>query len=111
MASKYYTTALAKVAGSSTQFTADIYLADAANVGSYGVELAISGAPANVTYTYTAATLTGFTSLASSEGGISGFSSSTTAGGSGYPDRLRHGGLCCGAHSRLQARGEQQQFR
>ena len=79
MAAKYYTTALAKVAGSSTQFTADIYLAGADNVGSYGAELAISGNPANVTYAYTAATLTGFTSLAS--GGISGFSSSTTAGG------------------------------
>ena len=51
MASKYYTTALAKVAGSSTQFTADIYLADAANVGSYGAELAISGNPLNVSYT------------------------------------------------------------
>ncbi len=80
MASKYYTTALAKVAGSSTQFTADIYLADAANVGSYGVELALSGAPANVTYTYTGAAISGFTALAS-DGGISGYSSSTDAGG------------------------------
>ena len=79
--SKYYTTPLVKVGDSSTQFTADIYLADAANVGSYGVELALSGNPANVTYTYTEAAISGFTALAS-EGGISGFSSSTTVGGS-----------------------------
>ena len=75
----YYATTPVRVAGSSTQFTADIYLAGASNVGAYGVELEVNGKPAGVSYSYTAATVSGFS--ASAGVGISAFSSSTTVGG------------------------------
>ena len=65
MASKYYTSALTKVAGTSTQFTADIFLADAANVGEYMVELVVDGNPQpGVNYSYTAADVSGFSTAA-----------------------------------------------
>ena len=79
MTTKYYTTPLVKVGESGTTYSADIYLSDASNVGSYGVELTLSGSPANVSYSYKAATVSGFNSSAFD--GISGFSSDINAGG------------------------------
>ena len=76
----YYATTPVRVAGSSTQFTADIYLAGASNVGAYGVELEVNGKPAGASYSYTAASVSGF-SASAGVGGISAFSSSTTVGG------------------------------
>lgn len=55
MTAKYYTTPLVKVGNSSSIFTSNIYLSDASNVGSYGLELVVSGKPSNVSYSYTAA--------------------------------------------------------
>ncbi|MEI6762518.1 MAG: Ig-like domain-containing protein, partial [Betaproteobacteria bacterium] len=83
---KFYTGALAPVAESSTQFSASIYLANANNVGAYGVDLEVQGKPAGVTYTFSAASVSGFSSFAGDgEGGVSGFATGagvnfTTAG-------------------------------
>jgi len=64
MAAKYYSTPLVKVGNSSSIFTSNIYLSDASNVGSYGLELVVSGEPSNVSYSYTAANVAGFSVLA-----------------------------------------------
>ena len=79
MTAKYYSTPLVKVGNSSSIFTSNIYLSDASNVGSYGLELVVSGKPSNVSYSYTAANVAGFSVSAYS--GVAGFSSSADVGG------------------------------
>lgn len=78
MSARYYASPPVNQADASgRQFTANIYLAGAANVGAYSVELVVNGNPENVTYIYRAATVSGFTAVAGQ--GIGGFS--TASGG------------------------------
>ena len=103
MAANYYTTPLVKVGDSATIFTANIYLSDASNVGSFDLELVVSGNPSDVSYSYAAANLAGFTVFAGL--GISGLWTNSDSAGmllggffpvSGIVHRLSHRNFCDG---------------
>jgi len=46
------------------QFTANIYVAGGTNVGAFSIELEVDGGTPNITYTYTAAAVSGFSMVA-----------------------------------------------
>ena len=92
---RFYTTPLVKVGDSATIFTANIYLSGAANVATFGVELGVSGAPSDVSLSYSAANVLGFTSLAGV--GISGFANSFDAFGNSIGGTFPSAGVSIGS--------------